>query len=111
MDFLSIWSSAAVPLTPVVCLLGDKSQLPNVSKGIFSVIMVGLVSASRIILSHWKTAVSPDLKDCINTMVETASYESMLNRLKGNMDDGTIPWELFWTYTRTDENSVQSTSD
>ncbi len=68
--------------------------------------MVGLATASRLILRNRKTAVSPDLKDWINAMVETASYESMLNRLKANKDSGTVPWELFWTFTKTDENSA-----
>ena len=57
-------------LVILFCLLGDRSQIPNVSWGIFSVIMVVLVSASSIILRHWKTAVSLDLKDRINTIVE-----------------------------------------
>ncbi len=77
----------------------------------YSVIIVGLVTASRLVLRHWKTAVSPDLKDWINVMVETTSHESMLNRLKANKDSGTVPWDLFWTFRKTDENSAQSTSD
>ena len=73
--------------------------------------MVGFVITSIIILRHWKTAVSPDLKDWINATVETVSYESLLNRLKGNVDNGTIVWELFWIYKRTDDNLVQCTSE
>ena len=57
------------------------------------------------------TAVSLDLKDWINAVVETESYESLLSRLKGKKDDGTVPWELFWTFTKMNENWVQSTSD
>lgn len=33
-------------------------------------------------------------------MSETASYESMLNRLKGNKEDEANPWELFWTHIK-----------
>ncbi len=58
----------------------------------YSVIMVGLVTASRLILRQWKTAVSPDLKDWINAMVETASNESMLSRLKANKHSEMVPW-------------------
>lgn len=41
-----------ISLTPKLCLLGDKSQMPNVSKQVFSVIMVCITTASRIILRH-----------------------------------------------------------
>lgn len=30
--FLSEWSGSTIPLTLFMCLLGDRSQLPNVSK-------------------------------------------------------------------------------
>ena len=50
-----IWECALVmpcwvsTLTPELCLLGDKSQIPNISEGTFFVIMVGLITASKII--------------------------------------------------------------
>ena len=50
--------------------------------------MLGLVTASRVNLRHWKTAVSPNLKDWTNAMVETTSYESVLHQLSANKDDG-----------------------
>lgn len=65
VDFRSEWSGLTIPLTPVMCLLGDRSQIPTVPKT-FSVIMVGPVTASRAILRHWKTAVSSNLKDWID---------------------------------------------
>ena len=68
--------------------------------------MVGLVTASRVVLRHWKTAVSPNQKDWTNATVETASYESMLHKLSAKKENGMISWDLFWTYTRTNENSA-----
>lgn len=100
VDFLSEWCGSAVPLTPVMCLIGDRYQLPNIPKGTFSVIMVGLITASRVILRHWKTAVSPNMREWLGAMVETASYEAMLSRLKGKEEDGMSSWELFWSYTK-----------
>lgn len=46
-----------------------------------SVIRVGLITASRIILGHWKTANPLNLKDWENMMVYRLleSYESALN--------------------------------
>ena len=35
------------------CLLGDRSQLRNMSSKEFSVIMVGITVAARTILKHW----------------------------------------------------------
>lgn len=75
--------------------------MSNVSKCVFSVITVGLVTASRIILRHWQSVKAPDIKEWASTIVETASYESMLNRLKGDQADVDSVWALFWTYIRT----------
>lgn len=69
-------------------------------------VMVGLITASRIILRHWKMAKSPNLKDWVNAMVEAASYETMLNSLKGNKEDETTLWELFLTHIKTDGDLV-----
>lgn len=100
VDFLSEWSGEVIPLTPVMCLLGDRSQIPTVPKKLLSVIIVGLITASRVILRHWKTAVSPNRREWMDAMVDTASYESMLCRLKGNMEEGTNPWDSFWKHIK-----------
>lgn len=75
-------------------------SVTNVSKGTFSVITVGLITASRVTLRHWKTTVSPNLREWLAAMAETASYEAMLCRLKGKEEDGRSSWELFWSYTK-----------
>ena len=103
VEVLSGWLGSAIPLTPELCLLGDKSQIPNISKGAFSVIMVGLITASRIILRHWKTVERPDMTEWVDAVVGSAFYESMLNRLKGKLEDGTTSWGCFWTHIKTEE--------
>lgn len=70
---LSSWSGSVIPLIPALRLLGDKSQTPNISKGEFSSVMVGLITAPRIILRQWKTAEPLNLKAWINVMVEAAA--------------------------------------
>lgn len=50
---LSRWSGSVIPLTH---LLGDRPQTSDASKGEFSVIMFGLITASRIILRLWKAS-------------------------------------------------------
>lgn len=72
--------------------------MPNVSKGIL--IMVGLVTASTIILKHWKSSMPLNLKEWTDAMVETASYESMLGKIKdcrGDKEDGENSWDFLWT--------------
>ena len=58
-------------------------------QGTLSVILVSLITASRIILRPWKTVKHPNMKEWVDTVVETASYESMHNRLIGKLEDGT----------------------
>lgn len=52
-----------------VTALEDQSQPAIISSGMSSVIRVGLITASRIILGHWKTANPLNLKDWKNIMV------------------------------------------
>lgn len=66
--------------------------------------MVGLVTALRVILRHWNTTVCPELKDGIRAMAETASYESMLNKLKNDAEDKDKHWDYFWNYLKQTEN-------
>ncbi len=89
IDIISCWYGSTISLTPpTVFTIGEKSQLPNVSKRVLSVIMVSITMASWIILRHWKTVKAPELKDWMSAMIEMASYESMLNRVNGVKGDG-----------------------
>lgn len=51
---LSDWLERPVPLCPRQCLLGDKGHIDNISKGKFSVVMVGVSVATRTTLKHLK---------------------------------------------------------
>lgn len=66
--------------------------------------MVSLITTLEIILRQWRTVKRPDIRESVDAMVETVSYESMLNRLKGNMEDGITSWDHFWTHIKTDED-------
>lgn len=50
--------------------------MPNASKHVFSVIMVCITMAIRIILRQWKTVNDPELKERASAVVEIASFES-----------------------------------
>lgn len=62
-----------------MCLMGDTSQLPNVSKK--------NITASRLLLRKWKTNVTPNVREWLDAMAETASYEALLHKLKGKEED------------------------
>lgn len=80
-------SGLTVPLTLFMRLLVERSQLPDVSK-IFSVTMVSLTTPLKIRLRNSKTNLTLRQREWLDTMFETASYKSMLQRLKNNIEDG-----------------------
>lgn len=89
LEVLSAWSGSEAPRAPKVYLMGEWSQMLNVSKWFFSVVMAGFVTASIIKLRHWKTTVRPEIKDWIISMADT----TILNNLKGNRNsDGNSLW-------------------
>ena len=72
-----------VPLTPRLCLLGDQTELPNISKYDFTVMKVEVVTAAWIILRLWKSTPPPDIKKWMEFMLEIVSYEAMVNNEEG----------------------------
>ncbi len=83
----NIWRVVGIslPVKPQLCLLGDKSVLPNIAKNEFTLIKIGCITAARMILRNWKCPKTPDLKDWIDGMIEIASYECMLGRFFGSI--------------------------
>lgn len=76
---MSEWLGRTLPISPRLCLVRDKSQVHNISKEL-SVIMTGLTTTARTILTYCKSAKPPEMKEWVNYMIKTASYESMLIR-------------------------------
>lgn len=66
--------------------------------------MVGLTTASRVLLRKWKANVTPNLREWLDAMVETASYEAVRHKLKSQEKDRVSSWELFWDSTRQTGN-------
>ncbi len=93
------WLGFNLPVKPQLCLLGDKSVVPNIAKNEFTLIKIGCITATRMILRNWKCPKTPDLKDWIDGMIKIASYECMLGRLQseGNMKK---TWDLFWQHIK-----------
>ncbi len=64
---------------------------------------------ARVILKHWKTPKTPELKEWVNIM--TASYESLLYKLH-NMNKVGVPMcipvgEDFWSYVTLSSHVTQ----
>lgn len=100
VDLLSSQTNVIVPLTPVVFLLGDRTQITNVPKIMLFVIVTGLMNASRMILKCWTSRLPQKLKEQTDAMVETSSYESMLHRLEDRRQEGQekeTPCDMVWT--------------
>ena len=83
LDFLEAWVGLSLPFSPRLCLLGDKTEIPQLTKSAHSVLMVGIASAARIILRYWKAPTLPTFNEWKALMSETASYEVMLSRIRG----------------------------
>ncbi len=85
-----------VPKSPRLCLMGDQTQLPSVSKYDFAVINVGVVMAARVILRFWKSTSPPDFKKWMESMLEIVSYEQMLARIKNEDQNFRRSWDVFF---------------
>lgn len=94
LEYLSNWLGNTLPVSPRLRLLGDRTWIHSISAGEFSVIMVGITAAARITLRHWNTPKSPAIKEWVNMMTRTASYEHMLNWI----NDGTRRKAPIWEY-------------
>jgi len=83
-----------LPFSSRICLLGDKSEIPQVKYIEFSLVTVGVITAVRLILRFWKDIQCPSFKMWIESMVENVSYERMLAKVNGKHRDVNM-WENF----------------
>ena len=103
IEYLGKCLDIEIPVSPRLCLLGDQTQLPDVSKYDFAVIKVGLITAARNILRLWKSTSSPDPKKWKEDMAQVVSYEHMLLRLNNNKDRDRWKWswDRYFAYSIT----------
>ena len=69
LDVKSEWLECDLPSSPKLCLLGDKTVVPQLSKFRFKVLITGLITFAWLILRCWKESQTPTLK------IETGSIE------------------------------------
>merc|ERR1712208_195758 len=86
-----------VPAVSRLCLLGDRVVVPAVSKNDSIIIKVGLITAARIMLRHWKVPRTHGLKEWTEEIIKITSYEYMLGRVNGESKMKET-WDDFWIY-------------
>ncbi len=71
---------------------------------------VGVSVTATVVLKHWKTPKTPELKEWVNIKTKTASYERLLYKLHNkNKVYVCIPvWEDFWFYVTLSFHVTQS---
>ena len=89
------WLTTALPESPQLCLLGDRSLLPpEVSKAESALALAGFITAVRIVLRHWKSQIRPSFTDWLKLMTDTASFEDLIARL----NDGRGKFYQVWSH-------------
>lgn len=102
------WNSVSRRGVRIACIERElKKQNTKKLKTYF--IMVCLTTASRVLLRKWKTNVTPNLREWLEAMVETLSYEIMLHKLKGKEEEW--PHGNFKSFTRQTSNWLQGKRD
>lgn len=98
LKYLEAWAGVTLPVSPRLCLLGDKTETPTLNRKAYSILMVGITTCLRIILRYWKSTTCPSLQEWKILMTEATSYEVMLARIrsKGPVELGL--WDFFMAH-------------
>ena len=95
LEYMETWLGGTLPLSPRLCLLGDRAEVREMSIYDYAVLKVGLVTASRLILQNWKGTGVPGIEKWREKMGEVKGYEKMLIRLGGGNHKFMRAWEGF----------------
>ena len=95
VEYMETGLGRTLPLSPRLCLLGDRSEVPDISNYDYAVLKMGFVTASRMILQMWKSAGTPGLDKWRERMGEVRAWEGMLIRLGGGHHKYMRAWEGF----------------
>ena len=63
-----------------------------------SLIKVGAVTATRLILRLWKSTSPPEFRQWLQLMAEIVSYEDMLARVNNENENLRESWGYFFAY-------------
>lgn len=83
LEVIGIWLECILPISPRLCLLGDRTKVQNLNKFKFRILKAALLTCAHLILRCWKEPQTPTMEMWKTQMMETAAYEKMLIRLNG----------------------------
>lgn len=89
-----------LPSSPRLCLLGDRTLTPELTKVQFGLALAGFLTAAKVILRKWKSTSAPCYKDWMELMTNTASYELMLAKVRDKMSKFSAMWDSFLNYVK-----------
>lgn len=95
LEFIGNWLKCKLPASPRLCLLGDRTTVPNLNKFKYQILKSGLLTCARLILRCWKEPQTPTMESWKVQMMEMAAYENMLMRLNGGNEAAYEQWESF----------------
>ena len=95
LEYMERWLGRTLPLSPRLCLLGDRTEVLDISKFEYAVLKVGCITASRQILQLWKSTGAPSWEGWRERMREVMAWEKMLIRLGGGNYKFVRAWEGF----------------
>lgn len=86
-----------MPISPRLCILGDTTEVPDLSKHKYRVVRTGLITCVRLILRCWRDPQTPTLNRWKELMIEMVACE-MLERLNPHNDASKKQWGSFSRY-------------
>ncbi len=95
LKFMGKWLKYYLPISPRLCLLGDRTVVPRCSKFAFRVLSTGLMTCAWIILRCQKEPRILTMKMWKEQMMEIAACEKMLGRLSSKNDMVKEQWDSF----------------
>lgn len=101
IKYMEGWLKSKLPISPRLCLLGDRGLVPDVHKAAFRVLNTGFVTCARLILTLWRIPQTPAFKTWRERMTENTACEKMLGRLNNYSEAVTEEWDSFSAYVST----------
>uniref|UniRef100_A0A3P9I561 Reverse transcriptase domain-containing protein n=1 Tax=Oryzias latipes TaxID=8090 RepID=A0A3P9I561_ORYLA len=98
LECIQGWIACELPKSARLCLLGDRKEVPLLSKTTFRVLNTGLVTCARLILKLWKEPQIPTLKMWKEKMIENSACEKMLGRVSCKNIYVAEKWDSFCLY-------------
>lgn len=84
-------------LTPTLCLLNYLDHNTKLDTKRTHWLKIALTTAKRVLLRHWKGQNFPTYTEWYTALSETASYERLIYKINGQLEEYESVWEPFLT--------------